>query len=128
MKKNLSILACTIVMFLLSSCAPNIVGTWNVVRYETLDNGSQGTVLNNIGTITFHKKGAGEKFISYSLLGVQRNDSTPFTWKADDRFVTIQSDSSEFSKIWIVTENSKKIQLWKATDGATQVQILELKK
>ncbi|MBN2765415.1 MAG: hypothetical protein JXR27_03515 [Paludibacteraceae bacterium] len=118
----------TFTVFMFASCAPNIVGTWNVVRYETVDDGSQGTVLNNIGTITFNKKGIGEKNISYNLLGVQRNDTTAFTWRADEKFVTIQSDSSEFSKIWILMENSKKAQLWKATDGATQVQIIELKK
>jgi hypothetical protein len=42
--------------------------------------------------------------------------------------VTINSDNSDFSKTWILIENSKKKQLWKATDGGNQVQILELKK
>jgi hypothetical protein len=128
MRKNLQHTAILMCIFLLSSCAPNILGTWNVVRYETVDGGQQGIVLNNIGTITFNKKGVGEKHISYNVLGAQRNDSTSFTWKSDDSFVTINSDYSDFSKTWILIENSKKKQLWKATDGANQVQILELKK
>ena len=128
MRKNLQHTAILMCIFLLSSCAPNIIGTWNVVRYETVDGGQKGLVLNNIGTITFNKKGVGEKRISYNVLGSQRNDSTSFSWKSDDSFVTISSDYSDFSKTWILIENSKKKQLWKATDGANQVQILELKK
>ena len=128
MRKNLQHTAILMCIFLLSSCAPNIIGTWNVVRYETVDGGQKGVVLNNIGTITFNKKGVGEKRISYNVLGSQRNDSTSFSWKSDDSFVTISSDYSDFSKTWILIENSRKKQLWKATDGANQVQILELKK
>lgn len=128
MRKNLQHAAILMCVFLLSSCAPNILGTWNVVRYETVDGGQQGVVLNNIGTITFNKKGVGEKRIAYNVLGAQRNDSTSFIWKSDDSFVTISSDYSDFSKTWILIENSRKKQLWKATDGANQVQILELKK
>ncbi len=128
MRKNLQHTAILMCIFLLSSCAPNIIGTWNVVRYETVDGGQKGVVLNNIGTITFNKKGVGEKRISYNVLGSQRNDSTSFSWKSDDSFVTISSDYSDFSKTWILIENSRKKQLWKATDGANQVQIMELKK
>lgn len=128
MKKNFLHTTIFLSVIFLSSCAPNILGTWNVVRYETVENGQPGITLNNIGTISFDKKGVGEKKISYSVLGAQRNDSTTFTWKSNDNFVTINSDNSDFSKTWILIENSKKKQLWKATDGGNQVQILELKK
>ena len=128
MKKNFLHTTIFLSVIFLSSCAPNILGTWNVVRYETVENGQPGITLNNIGTITFNKKGVGEKHISYNVLGAQRNDSTSFTWKSDNSFVTINSDYSDFSKTWILVENSKKKQLWKATDSANQVQILELKK
>ena len=111
MRKNLQHTAILMCIFLLSSCAPNIIGTWNVVRYETVDGGQKGLVLNNIGTITFNKKGVGEKRISYNVLGAQRNDSTSFSWKSDDSFVTISSDYSDFSKTWILIENSRKKQL-----------------
>ncbi|MDD2996007.1 MAG: hypothetical protein EOM47_00315 [Bacteroidia bacterium] len=128
MKKNFLHTTIFLSVIFLSSCAPNILGTWNVVRYETVENGQPGITLNNIGTISFDKKGVGEKKISYNVLGAQRNDSTTFTWKSNDNFVTINSDNSDFSKTWILIENSKKKQLWKATDGGNQVQILELKK
>ena len=128
MKKNFLHTTIFLSVIFLSSCAPNILGTWNVVRYETVENGQPGITLNNIGTITFNKKGVGEKKISFNVLGAQRNDSTTFTWKSNDNFVTINSDNSDFSKTWILIENSKKKQLWKATDGGNQVQILELKK
>ena len=128
MKKNFLHTTIFLSVIFLSSCAPNILGTWNVVRYETVENGQPGITLYNIGTISFDKKGVGEKKISYNVLGAQRNDSTTFTWKSNDNFVTINSDNSDFSKTWILIENSKKKQLWKATDGGNQVQILELKK
>lgn len=128
MKKNFLHTTIFLSVIFLSSCAPNILGTWNVVRYETVENGQPGITLNNIGTISFDKKGVGEKKISFNVLGAQRNDSTTFTWKSNDNFVTINSDNSDFSKTWILIENSKKKQLWKATDGGNQVQILELKK
>ena len=128
MKKNFLHTTIFLSVIFLSSCAPNILGTRNVVRYETVENGQPGITLNNIGTITFNKKGVGEKKISFNVLGAQRNDSTTFTWKSNDNFVTINSDNSDFSKTWILIENSKKKQLWKATDGGNQVQILELKK
>lgn len=128
MKKYFLLAIFLLVCMFFSSCSPNILGTWNVVKYETIENGNQGTVLNNIGTITFNRNGIGEKYITYNVLGTQRNDSTAFAWKSDESFITIIGDYSDFSKTWILIENSKKTQLWKATDGANQVQILELKK
>ena len=98
MKKNFLHTTIFLSVIFLSSCAPNILGTWNVVRYETVENGQPGITLNNIGTISFDKKGVGEKKISYNVLGAQRNDSTTFTWKSNDNFVTINSDNSDFSK------------------------------
>ena len=51
MRKNLQHTAILMCIFLLSSCAPNIIGTWNVVRYETVDGGQKGFELGTSYTI-----------------------------------------------------------------------------
>jgi hypothetical protein len=38
---------------LLTSCSPNIVGTWNAEKFEVSVEGQTGTSLSNIGTFTF---------------------------------------------------------------------------
>lgn len=131
--KNLYRMASLAFVFLLvltfSSCSHRMVGTWNVQRYETTAPGQQGTVLYNLGTMEFKRNGRGEKNLSYSVLGMDRRDQVPFKWTADeDKYISIESGGSEFSKIWIIMENKRKSQKWKTTDGSSSVQILELRK
>ncbi|MDX9782852.1 MAG: hypothetical protein RBT35_07740 [Bacteroidales bacterium] len=113
----------------LASCSHRLAGTWQVKRFEVSKPGEPGTSLNNIGTISFSNNGSGEKNISYVVLGVQREDKTPFKWEwADGKYVTIESEGSDFSKTWIIIENKKKSQKWKSTDGSNLVQTLEIEK
>lgn len=112
----------------LSSCSPRLVGSWAIQRYETTTPDQQATSVNDIGILVFHKDGTGEKNISYSLFGAQTDDRLPFNWTTTDKYVTIQSDGSLFSKTWIFIEDKGKFQKWKSTDGSNQVQTLELKK
>jgi hypothetical protein len=114
---------------ILSSCSPRLVGTWTVQRFETTTAGKQGVALKNIGTIQFKKNGTGEKNISYPVLGATHRDQTPFSWKTSgEKYVTIESQNSDFARTWIVLSNKKKFQRWETTDGATKVQVIELKK
>ena len=113
----------------ISSCSHRMVGTWTVSQFETATPGKQTISLNNVGTMEFKSNGTGSKNLNYSVLGVQRNDDLPFKWEWNDgKYVIIESDGSEFSKIWIIMENKRKLQKWKSTDGANNVQVLELKK
>lgn len=112
----------------LSSCTPRLVGSWAIQKYETTSSDQQGTSLSNIGYIVFNSNGTGEKNISYTLFGVQTNDTLPFNWTATDKYITIDSEGSSFSKTWIFIANQAKFQKWKSTDGGDQVQTLELKK
>jgi len=66
--------------------------------------------------------------LNYTVLGVEKNDSTPFEWEATENYITINSEDSEISKTWIYLENKRKSQKWKSTDGKNQVQTLELVK
>lgn len=119
------------IMILLSmnSCTPKLIGTWNVVSYESKSSNNQSNVrLNNIGYMTLRASGDGDKYIKYNVLGVDKKDSTDLHWKANDKFITIESEGSDFSKTWLIIENKKKSQLWKSTDGANQIQTIELKK
>jgi len=125
--KNLSVLA--IILLLMTSCSHRMVGTWNVQRYETVTPGQQGVSFKNIGTIEFKGNGTGEKNLNYSVLGITRNDHVPFKWKwHEDKYVSIESEGSDFSKTWIIIENKKKFQKWKSTDGTNNIQVVELKK
>lgn len=130
MKLKIRILFLFIPMALLfTSCSPNIVGTWNVEKFETSVEGQTGTSLSNIGTFTFKRNGSGEKSLNYFVLGLQRDDNVPFKWTWDSKsYITIESQGSEFSKTWILIENKKKSQVWKSTDGSNTVHELVLKK
>lgn len=113
----------------LSSCSHRMVGNWTIQRYETTTPGKEGITLTNIGTMKYNKNGTGEHNISYSVLGAHYEDNSSFGWKWDDgKYISIEGESAEFSKTWIIIENKKKFQKWKSTDGENNVQIIELKK
>ncbi|MEA5111233.1 hypothetical protein SDC9_15595 [bioreactor metagenome] len=126
MKNTWKLPGAFLIISLLSACSPKLAGTWSIQKYETSTPGQEGVSLKNIGTITFAKSGNGEKNISYSIFGSVVEDNLPFTWTASGNLITINSEGSELSKTWIVVENKKKAQRWKSTDGANQVQILEI--
>lgn len=111
-----------------SSCSPRIVGVWNVESFETVSQGNEAISAKNIGTITFQKDGTGSKDLSFTILGVRKEDKTPFNWSLNDNLLTINGQESDFVKAWIVVDNQKKYQKIKSTDGADQVQIVELRK
>ncbi len=123
------VMTVTLSFAILVSCSPRLAGTWTVQRFETNSSGQQGVALKNIGTVQFNKNGTGEKNISYPALGVTHRDQTPFSWKTSgDKYVTIESQHSDFARTWIVVSNKKKFQRWETTDGTTKVQVIELKK
>ena len=127
--KTLKLSAFVIATTLLTSCSHRMVGTWTVQRYETTTPGQQGVALCNIGTMQFQGNGSGEKNLNYSVLGIQRDDKLPFKWTWNDgKYISIESNGSDFSKTWIIMTNKKKYQKWKSTDGTNNVQIIELKK
>jgi hypothetical protein len=130
MKANVMKLLIVIVAFtFLSSCTHHLVGVWNVNRFETKTPTQEGAILQNIGTIEFLKDGNGTKDIHYTVLGLTQEDKIPFTWKwVDNKYVTITSEGSEFSKTWIIMQNKKNFQQWQSTDGTEKIQVLELKK
>ncbi|NNE78213.1 MAG: hypothetical protein HKN31_14215 [Pricia sp.] len=126
MQSKTILLAAISTVFLFYSCAPRLVGTWNVKKYETISPDNQGISLQNVGTITFEKNGTGQKDLNYSVLGIEKDDSTPFKWSASESYITIEGEDSDLAKTWIFVENKAKLQKWKATDGRNQVQSLEL--
>ncbi len=115
-------------VFILTSCAHRLVGTWTVQKYENVSPGEKGISVQNVGSISFDKDGTGQKEMNYTVLGIEKDDSTPFEWSATENYITIDSEDSDISKTWIFLENKNKIQKWKSTDGKNQVQTLELVK
>lgn len=128
MAKNVSKLVLLGFLVFAASCSHRLAGTWNIQKYEVSAAGQAGVTLTNIGTITFRNNGKGVKNLNYNILGVAKEDKIPFRWTATDTYVTIDSKGSDLGKTWLFIENKKKSQVWKATDGANQVQILELRK
>ena len=128
-KYSTSLTVSLFAVLLFSSCSQKIIGTWSVQKYETTEANKQSVTFTNIGTMTFYKKGSGQKNINYTLFGYNKSDMNPFTWTLDNNGVmTISSYGSDFSKTWIVTKDNKKSQKWKSTDGGNGVQSLELVK
>lgn len=113
---------------LFSSCSHRMVGTWTVQNYETVEPGKKGVSANNVGTMTFKRNGKGTKELTFSALGIWKVDKTPFTWSVNENFLTISGEGSDFAKTWIISENKRKYQKLRSTDGANQVQIIELAK
>ncbi|WP_448518448.1 lipocalin family protein [Rhodoflexus sp.] len=115
-------------LILASACSHRLAGTWNIQKYEVSSAGQSSVTLSNIGTMTFKNNGKGFKNLSYNILGTEKTDKGSFRWTATDTYVTIDSKGSDLGKTWLFMENKKNLQIWKATDGANQIQILELKR
>ncbi len=128
MKSKLFIPLSAALLFAFSSCSHRLVGTWTVQKYENLSPGEKGVSVQNVGSISFDKDGTGQKEMNYTVLGVEKDDSTPFEWSTTENYITIKSEDSDISKTWIYLENKNKSQKWKSTDGKNQVQTLELVK
>ena len=123
---KLLILVLLITGVVLSSCSHRLVGTWNIQKFETSTHDQEGVSLNNIGSITFKGNGSGVKSLNYSVLGITRDDSLPFTWKVSEHMITIEGENSSLAKSWLQIVDRKNFQQWKSTDGSNEVQILEL--
>lgn len=129
MRKSFLYTTLLVSVLFFSACTPKIVGTWNVDKYETKEANKQSVTFTNIGTMSFDKKGSGQKNISYLLLNYQNTDNEAFTWTIDNKTImNINSGNSTFSKAWIILESNKKVQKWKSTDGGSGVQTIEMSK
>jgi hypothetical protein len=113
---------------LLSGCSQRILGIWEVENFEVISSSSESVKATQIGTISFEKDGSGHKSLSFSILGLNQVDKADFSWSLNDRLLTISGDSSAFVKTWIVMEDKRNYQKFKSTDGAQQVQVMELRR
>lgn len=125
MKKTIFIIILTL---LLTSCSHKLVGEWNVIKYQTTKPGETDVILSNIGTMKFKSNNEGEKNLDYTVLSLTKKDIVPFTWEANEKYVTITSKNSDFAKTWIILESERNSQIWKSTNGENEVQTLELTK
>lgn len=126
--KKLHYLLPVICLLFLASCAPRIVGTWNVEKLDSMVPGQVGTTLTNIGTITFNKDMSGNKDIHYTVFGVPRDNTSAFTWSYTKAYLTIKTDDSLFAKTWLLVSDKKNTQRFQATNGNNEIQTMELKR
>jgi hypothetical protein len=115
----------------LASCSPNIVNTWNIDKYEVVNDKGQNTASQNIGTITFKKKGKGVKDINYNVFQNDYSDKSEFTYELKEDYIVIKGAKGDkkdtaLNKTWIIVSDKSKKQVWKSTDGSESVQVLEL--
>ncbi|MBW2960596.1 hypothetical protein [Mesonia aestuariivivens] len=119
-----------VAIIFLASCSPNIVNTWNIDKYEVINNKGQNTISKNIGSITFKKKGKGTKDINYNVVQNDFKDQSDFNYEFNEDYIIIKNanekDESAFNKTWIIVNDKYKKQVWKSTDGSESVQVLEL--
>ena len=114
----------------LASCSPNIVNTWNIDKYEVINDKGQNTTSQNIGTITFKKNGKGMKDINYNVFQNDYTDQSEFRYELHNDYIIIKNtdkkDESALNKTLIIVSDKSKNQVWKSTDGNESVQVLEL--
>ena len=114
----------------LASCSPSIVNTWNIDKYEVVNDKGQNTTSQNIGSITFKKNGKGTKDINYNVFQNDYSDKSEFKYELHEDYIVIKStkksDKSALNKTWIIVSDKSKSQVWKSTDGNESVQVLEL--
>ncbi|KAA5532617.1 hypothetical protein F0919_17700 [Taibaiella lutea] len=124
--KNLLITG-TVILF--ASCSPRMAGTWNIEKYEVNEAGKSTVSVANIGSITFDKNNTGVKDIQYAIFQNEYTDKAPFKWhKINENTISIEGDTSDLTKSWLIIEDKRKEQVWKSTDGSTKVQTLTLTK
>jgi hypothetical protein len=127
------------VALLLNGCASatkdfskRLRGTWKIANYgvERPETRSlTAGVATDFGSITFNKDGSGSVdnasiFDNFTSRSGQFN----FKWSNTENIVVIRGEGANFSKSWIVVTNKKDQQLWKSTDGANEVNTLELRR
>lgn len=113
---------------IVAGCSPRIIGEWQVENYEIISSSAESVKATNIGTIIFTTDGSGQKELNFSVLGMNQIDKAGFTWELNKNFITVSGDSSSFVKTWIVLEDKKNFQKLTSTDGAKQVQVMELRR
>ena len=94
----------------------------NLINFLFAQNGGNldSTTIRNHNTRTTRRgikqhwnyavygNGSGEKNLNYSVLGIQRDDKLPFKWTWNDgKYISIESNGSDFSKTWIIMTNKK---------------------
>jgi len=114
----------------LVSCSPSIVNSWNIDKYEVINEKGQSTTSNNIGTISFDTDGKGIKDINYNVFQNDYSDKSQFNYELHEDYIIIKSageeQESNLNKTWIIVSDKSKKQVWKSTDGQQSVQVLEL--
>lgn len=122
----------TVLVMLFTGCSPNIVGKWNVDRYEIDNYNGQDFTASNAGEIIIKKNGTGEKNLSLNMFNRDPEIIESFRWDLSNQILRFYDNTSrqgsDFAKSWIVVTNKKNKQIWKSTDGSNSIQMMELSK
>jgi hypothetical protein len=107
-------------------------GTWQITNYGVERPNARAVAQPNYGNITFNKDGSGSLDNASIFDNISSRAASPgkykFTWSNTENIVVIKGEGSGIAKSWIVVTNKKDQQVWKSTDGANEVNTLELKR
>lgn len=125
-KRPMKYFPAIVFLLLVSSCAPRLVGTWQISKYEEVNPGAQTSTFTNAGTMTLYKDLTGKNKVSFAGPTGTVTDTGTFSWKAEDGFVTMKRPHLPTAKTWIITEDKKNKQIWTTTDGGQKAIMMEL--
>jgi hypothetical protein len=107
-----------------------LTATWQVVQYKNerqeLRRDMAAPILYR--SITFERRGRGRVSTSSEFSAEKGNNGFDFEWSCTENTVTMRGFDADFARSWIVVENDRRHQIWKSTDGANNVQTLELRR
>lgn len=125
---KLILFSISIFLITLTSCSTSLIGSWKIEKLQTYEYGQSGSILSNVGTVTFLKDGTGVKNLNYTLMNMTVDDQMSFGWIKNENIITLTGEKSDLIKTWIIVESSSSYQKWQSTDGRNAVQTLIMKK
>jgi hypothetical protein len=103
-------------------------GDWQIISFEEQTGMKPGVLTTNIGQIVLNPDKTGKRIFAYSILGLSANDTTHFNWNNTENTILIDNQQEDGSKIWIITNQTKKAQTWKTTDGKSTMQTMKFER
>jgi hypothetical protein len=105
-----------------------LTGDWQIVSFEEQHGTKPGVVATNVGSLILNADKTGKRIFSYSIMGLSARDTLYFDWSNTTNSILIKPAEEKDSKVWFISEQSKKKQTWKTTDGGSTMQIMKFER
>lgn len=108
--------------------AKKLSGTWVIAGFEDKKAGAEPFKAISAGTVSFFPDNSGNAVLRFNILGPQTNDTIRFSWSNTENILTLRINQTNETKAWIMMKVRKNYLLFKSTDGAGSVQVMNLKR